>query len=426
MAQPHGFDDAVTESSQPASLPFAYPPLERGVDLPPGVNGWARPEFRGVVRVFSLAFTKYHVGGGAICVYVDGEPVLDLWAGLAQVGQQWSRDTAPVIFSASKGVTATIIHRLVDRGLLDYSAPVSQYWPEFAANGKGAITVDEILSHTAGLSRLTGIAHSYEEMFDPDLMADRLAAAPVDRYFGKPAYHALSIGWLMGRLAKAVTGKDLEELYRTELAEPLGVDGIHMGRPPEGAPSESAALTPYLDRVARSGFIRRTAPPVMGVLDKMPGAKGAASTLYQPGAEMLLADDGHASAPVMDLRCGAGSACCTAPALAKLYAALAGDGSVDGIRLLSPEITRELARKNSYQMDHTLGIPMGWHRGYHSLAVPVIGGGFGHIGAGGSFGWADQKRNISVAIVHNRLPTTMVFDQTIIGTFLPSIIRAAR
>lgn len=93
------------------------------------MNGWARPEFRGVVRVFSLAFTRYRVGGGAICVYVDGEPVLDLWAGVAQKGQEWTRDTAPVIFSASKGVTATIIHRLVDRGLLDYRAPVAQYWP---------------------------------------------------------------------------------------------------------------------------------------------------------------------------------------------------------------------------------------------------------------------------------------------------------
>lgn len=138
MAQPHGLDDAATELPLPARPQFAYPPLERGMELPPGVNGWARPEFRGVVRVFSLAFTRYRVGGGAICVYVDGEPVLDLWAGVAQKGQEWTRDTAPVIFSASKGVTATIIHRLVDRGLLDYRAPVARYWPEFAANGGSA------------------------------------------------------------------------------------------------------------------------------------------------------------------------------------------------------------------------------------------------------------------------------------------------
>lgn len=65
------------------------------------------------------------MGGGALSIYVDGEPVLDLWAGQARKGQEWRRDTAPVIFSASKGATATIVHRLVDRGLLDYGAPVS-------------------------------------------------------------------------------------------------------------------------------------------------------------------------------------------------------------------------------------------------------------------------------------------------------------
>lgn len=423
MAFPYGIGDGAAE---PDRTEFAYPPLERGIDLPTGVNGWARPEFRGVVRIFALAFTKYRVGGGALSVYVDGEPVLDLWAGQARSGQEWRRSTAPVIFSASKGVTATIIHRLVDRGLLDYGVPVARYWPEFAANGKEHITLDEILAHRAGLSRLKGIANSYEEMFEPDLMATRLAAAPVDRYYGKPAYHALSFGWLSGKLASIVTGKELGQLYRTELAEPLGVDGIHLGRPPTGSTSEPAALTPRLNRFLRARFTRRAARLGSGVLDRVPGVRGAASTSYLPGVELLVADDGMANAPVMDMRCGSASACCSASALAKMYAALAGDGSVDGTRLLSPEVARGLARRFSYRIDRTLALPTGWHRGYHSLPIPVVGGGFGHIGAGGSVGWADQKRNIAFAVVHNRLPATMVFDQTIIGTFLPSIIRAAR
>lgn len=414
------------EAEKSGETRFAYPPLERGMDLPAGVSGWARPEFRDVVRLFAFAFTRYRMGGGALCVYLDGEPVLDLWAGEARIGEQWTRDTAPCIFSASKGLTATIIHRLVDRGQLMYDAPVARYWPEFGANGKGRITLADILSHRAGLSRLVGVAHNYAEMFDPDLMADRLAAAPVDRYFGKPAYHALSIGWLMGRLAKIATGKELEELYRTELAEPLGVDGIHFGRPPAGSPSQPAALTPHLDKVARTGLVRRATPVVMGAVDRVPGIRGAASTLYQPGAEMLVADDGSGSAAVMDLRCGAGSACATAPAVAKLYAALAGDGTVDGIRLLSEDLTKGLARKQSFAIDHSLALPMSWHGGYHGLFGPLFRGGFGHIGAGGSAGWADQRRNIALGIVHNRLPATMIFDQIILATFLPVIIKAAR
>lgn len=396
-----------------------------GISLPATVNGWAQPGFESVVKAFAFLFARYRLGGGAMCVYVDGEPALDLWAGSSRTGEAWTRDTAPPVFSASKGVTSAVIHRLVDRGLLAYEAPVSRYWPEFAANGKERITLDDVMSHRAGLSRLEGIVRDVDEMFDPELMADRLAAAPVDRYFEKPSYHALTIGWILGRLATLVTGKQLGELYRSELAEPLGVDGIWLGRPPLGAASEPAALTPHLDRIVRTSFIRAAAPPFMKVAGKLPGVE-IASTLYRPGAEVILADDGTANAPVTDMDCGSASGCCTAPALAKMYAALAGDGSVDGRRLLSPELTRDLARRRTLQFDRSVKLPMSWHRGYHSLPGPGMGGGFGHIGLGGSAGWADQKRNVSVAVVHNRLPMTMLFDQCVLVALLPFVMRAVR
>lgn len=417
MAIPLGRNGAATGRPGP-QLP--YPNSQ----LPAGVEGWASPEFSSVVSMFAWMFVKYRLGGGGLCVYVDGEPALDIWSGAAAAGQGWTRDTGAVVFSSSKGITATVIHRLVDRGLISYDAPVARYWPEFGANGKASITVREVLNHTAGLSRLKGIAHRAEDVLDHELMEQRLAAAHVDRFYGKRAYHAMTFGWLLSGLARAVTGTDMRELYRTEIAEPLGVDGIHLGRPPKGSPTKPASMYPFLDSLARNPIVSRVVPLVAGAVDRLPGIQGATNTLYEPGIEAILADDGTLSSPLYDAQMPAGNAVATAPALAKLYAALAGDGSVDGRRLLSPEIVAGLARKPSLGIDHTIVFPMGMHLGYMSLPMSGFRSGFGHIGLGGSMGWADQKRGISVGFAHNRLPTTLLFDQIAFVSLWPQIIKA--
>ncbi len=100
-----------------------------------------------------------------------------------------------MVFSATKGVAATVIHRLVDRGLLSYDEPVATYWPEFGANGKDDITVRDVLRHRAGLSHLKGV--NKDDLLDHHLMEERLAAAPVDHLRGWPAYHALTYGWIL-------------------------------------------------------------------------------------------------------------------------------------------------------------------------------------------------------------------------------------
>ena len=181
-------------------------------------------------------FPGRRFGGGALAVYLDGQPVVDVWTGWSDRAGQvpWTADRAPMVFSATKGMAATVIHRLVDRGLIDYEAPVAEYWPEFAANGKSELTVREVMRHRAGLSGLRGATK--EDLLDHLVMEERLAAAPPGRLLGKPAYHALTFGWLMSGLARAVTGKGMRELIREELAEPLGTDGLHLGRPPDGSP----------------------------------------------------------------------------------------------------------------------------------------------------------------------------------------------
>jgi len=173
-------------------------------------------------------------------VYLDGRPVVDVWTGWAdRRGEQpWSANTGAVVFSATKGLTATVIHRLVDRGVLAYDRPVAEYWPAFGANDKAAITVRDVMGHRAGLSHLNGA--SLAQLLDHRVMEARLAAAPAGRLRGQPAYHALTFGWLMSGLARAVTGMGMRELIRLELALPLNTDGLHLGRPPIGSATRAA------------------------------------------------------------------------------------------------------------------------------------------------------------------------------------------
>ncbi len=181
-------------------------------------------------------FPSPRLGGGALSVYLDGEAVVDVWAGWAdRKGEQpWTANTGALAFSSTKGLTSTIIHRLVDRGALTYDEPVAIYWPEFGANDKASITLRDLMAHRGGLSRLSELVAS--DLLDARRMEAWLAAAPVDRWAGRSAYHALTYGWLMSGVARAVTGAGMRELFRTELAQPLGSDGIHLGRPPIGAP----------------------------------------------------------------------------------------------------------------------------------------------------------------------------------------------
>ena len=120
--------------------------------LPHGVQGVADPSFGCAVRSFASLFPHPRFGGGALAVYLDGQPVVDVWTGWSdrRGRRHWSADTGAMVFSATKGVASTVIHRLADRDLIDYDAPVAEYWPEFAQNGKAAITVRQLLSHEAG------------------------------------------------------------------------------------------------------------------------------------------------------------------------------------------------------------------------------------------------------------------------------------
>ncbi|MFF3570364.1 serine hydrolase domain-containing protein [Nocardia jiangxiensis] len=389
--------------------------------MPEGVRGSAVAGFAPLVRAFATFVGGRPGAGGSLTVMRHGEPLVDIWTGQASPGTDWTRDTGAIVFSATKGVAATVVHRLADRGLLDYDAPVAEYWPDFGVAGKERITVRRLLTHRAGLSSLPSIAVGADDVLDHELMEQRLAAASPDRLLGVPAYHALTFGWLLAGLARAITGRSMAELFRIEVAEPLGIDGIHLGRPPQGSPTTIAALTGSRLSAVRAPLGAMFFGHAYGI----PGTLGAATrSLFLPGVETILEG---VEPPILDTEMGAGNGVCTASALATLYSAL-GDGMIGGRRYLSARTVRALRQVETYRLDRTLFyMPMMWHLGYHSMPTTGSRAGFGHIGLGGSFGWAEPRQGLSVGFVHNRLHgSRFAWDQIASSWILPLVVRGAR
>ena len=373
---------------------------DRSVALPHGVQGAADASFACTVRGFAQLFPGRRFGGGALAVYRNGRPLVDVWTGYSDRAgtEYWTADTGAMVFSATKGMASTVIHRLADRGLLDYDEPVCAYWPEFGENGKSSITVRDVMAHRAGLSQLSGVGK--DELLDHRHMEARLAAAPVSSLLhGKPAYHALTYGWLLSGLARAVTGQDMRELFRTELANPLRTDGIHLGRPPVDAPTRAAQILAPQRRWPNHVF-DYVAPKVAAL-----PFSGAFGSMYFPGVMSLVQGD----TPFLDSEIPAANGVATARGLARMYGAIANHGQLAGREFLSDRTVTGLAGPARLEPDRNLGIPMSFHLGYHSLPFGVLPG-FGHVGLGGSVGWADPASGLAVGFVHNRLLTPMVLD----------------
>ncbi|HMQ56035.1 MAG TPA: serine hydrolase domain-containing protein, partial [Anaerolineae bacterium] len=173
--------------------------------------------------------------GLQVAAYLDGRLVVEAWAGLADeaTGRPVDGETLFTSWSTTKGFVATCLHLLADRGLVAYDNPVATYWPEFAANGKAAITVRQILTHSAGIPHMP-------EGVTPDMMTDWTAMcmaiaghAPLWKPGSKVAYHAWTFGWLIGEIIRRVDGRSIAQFAREELCRPLGIEDFYLGIPAE-------------------------------------------------------------------------------------------------------------------------------------------------------------------------------------------------
>lgn len=181
--------------------------------------------------------------GGSVAVFVDGEPVVDVWGGFADAGRTvpWQRDTITGVWSVTKTMTALCALVLADRGDLDPDAPVARYWPEFAASGKERVLVRHLLSHTAGLPDWDG---PIDELYDWQAATARLAApAPQWEPGSAAGYHSLTQGYLVGEVVRRITGRSVGEFFAGEVAGPLGAD-FHIGLPAEHDGRVALAVPP--------------------------------------------------------------------------------------------------------------------------------------------------------------------------------------
>src|ERR1700730_7322963 len=198
------------------------------------IYGDCDPRFERVRGALVENFQRHGEVGAAVSVMVDGHCAVDLWAGHADQNKTraWERDTIVNVWSTTKGLCAMCAHRLADQGKLDFEAPVSKYWPEFAAAGKGSIPVAYLLNHKAGLAAVrTPLKH--EDLFDWQKVTTELAQQePWWMPGAKHGYHAITFGWLVGEVVRRISGKSLGTYFRDEIARPLRADA-QIGTGPE-------------------------------------------------------------------------------------------------------------------------------------------------------------------------------------------------
>jgi CubicO group peptidase (beta-lactamase class C family) len=361
------------------------------------LQGTCDARFKRVHDVFAESFGKGAELGAGLCVYLDGRVVIDLWGGWMDEPrtQPWRRDTLANVYSTTKGITAICAHQLVEQGLLDLEAPVARYWPEFAQNGKADLPVHMLLSHRAGLPAVARpLAPS--DIFDWTTMTSALAEqrpwwTPGSRH----GYHALTYGWLVGELVRRVSGLGIGAYARERLATPLGAE-FWIGLPAQldartaglvQGPITTADGPNILELIGRdpNGVLARTFanPPLFAL---SPNAR-------EWRAAELAAANGHTNAP----------------SLARIYAALAQGGELDGTRVLGRAAIERARATQCAGKDEVL--PMSTRFGLGFMLPPdqePLGPNprvFGHGGAGGSLGIADPEARIGFGYVMNLMHT---------------------
>jgi CubicO group peptidase (beta-lactamase class C family) len=356
------------------------------------IQGRVEPGFERVREAFEANFAEDLEVGASFAVVRDGALVVDLWGGFADEARQrpWQRDTLVNVWSTTKGLASLCVAMLVDRGRLSYDRPVAEWWPEFAAEGKGDLTVAEVLSHQGGLSGCVDPLRP-RDFADHDAMAARLAAQAPLFATGRSGYHAVTHGVLTGELVRRASGRSLGRFFAEAVAGPLGADAW-IGLP-ESEDHRCASMT----------------GPPRGTPTPLPPHPAARAALANPPLDARLPNERWwraAEIPSVNAQTHA-------RALAAIYGMLARGGEQGGRRYLSPSTLAEATKVRVHGTDLVLGIPMRWAAGFLRNDGAVYGPNrhsFGHSGWGGSFGCADPDAAVGIGYAMNRMGANLRGD----------------
>jgi CubicO group peptidase (beta-lactamase class C family) len=381
-------------------------------DVPGGrIEGSCDDAFAEVAAEFERNFREREEVGASVCVTVDGEARVDLWGGQADptTGRAWERDTVGIVFSCTKGAVATCAHVLASRGQLDLDAPVADYWAEFATNGKEHATVRMMLDHSVGLPACrTQVKPGGVNDFD--YMCELLAA---EEPFWKPGtrngYHMINFGWTVGELVRRVSGRSLGAFFRDEIAGPLGLD-FWIGLPEEIEPR----VAPTIPWVPQPGD---ALGPFQQALISDPSSIQYLSLLNSGGF-----DPNDRACHAAEI--GGAGGITNARGLAGMYAPLACGGSLGGVTLVDPTTLRRMGEVAvATHEDATLLIPSRFALGYMKSmdnrrsrtgatdSAILSSAAFGHVGAGGSIGFADPEARLSVGYSMNRMGAGILLNE---------------
>jgi len=365
------------------------------------IRGECDERFSAVKEAFAKNFETDEEVGASFAATIDGEFVVDIWAGYADAAQTrpWERDTIVNVYSTTKAMTALCALMLVDRGLLDLDAPVARYWPEFAQAGKEKLPVRYLLSHQAGLAGFDEPI-PVEALYNWNRIINLLAAQKPWWEPGKQSgYHALTFGYLVGEVVRRISNKTLGTFFREEVAIPLKAD-FHIGLPKEHEPRVGQMIPPPELKPGDLGYVDP---------DSMLGR-----TMANPPMTAELSRDRAWRAAEIPAANGHGNA----RSVARVAAALACGGELGGVRLLTLPTIEKAIEEQCYGPDLVLTIPIRWGLGYalNSNEFPFPNPRtFFWGGWGGSVIVVDLDARLSWAYVMNKMGSLPIGDQRAVG-----------
>ena len=357
------------------------------------ISGHYEERFAGVKTAFENNFEAQDEIGASVAISLEGEMVVDLWGGHLTRDKTtlWTENTITNVWSSTKTMAAMCLLVLADKGELDLHAPVSRYWPEFAAAGKDKVEVRHFMSHMAGLSGMDTPVEG-DAMYDWDWMVRELAAqAPWWEPGTVSGYHALTQGHLLGEVVRRITGQTLGAFYKQEIADPLGAD-FHIGTPD----SEFARISPL--ETPKSS-------PAIADPDSI-----AARTFKNPAVDAAQAmDDGWRKAEIPAAN-GHGNA----RSIVRAQTPMANGGEAFGKQILSEAGTHRVFEQQASGLDLVLGIPLVLGMGYGINNPDMPLGPNKNIafwgGYGGSIVLIDQDARLCMSYVMNRMEPGLTGD----------------